>query len=169
MKLKKGSRRTKPGMMGGRSQKLLMREIDYGMDAESQLIDVEEVREQNEALMTVSEALERLRDLKTPHEVLSNFQLDATKKLVMMSLFNERYGFVATKEILDRVMGKPVERMISIGQEVSSYGDERLNQEILATLNSLKSVTRGVVVDKELEKDLGGEEVVEGESEEIIE
>lgn len=87
----------------------------------------------------VKRTVRRFKKCRSANDVFSDFALDAAKATVMeMSLaFSSGDRQRAAETVLNRALGKPVDRVMSIGMQVSAKSDPELDHDIERLLAEL--------------------------------
>lgn len=125
-------------------------------------VELEEIRVLRERLMRSSRA----------REVLGGFGVDAARRLVL-EMETARYSsdrLRAAIEVLNRVYGKPVERVMSVNMDVDAFSDSELSTRVRGLMEELGYESRedgtvvSVVGGGEGEAGGGSVEVVPSES-----
>lgn len=103
------------------------------------LVNPEEVCEELEEVREKSALIERFKRYRRVDDLFEDFSIDAAKQLVFESQFgrtsNDRRA--ASKEVLDRALGKPVDRVLNITAEVNQLSDQELESKIESILDEL--------------------------------
>lgn len=90
------------------------------------------------------EVRERLEQCRSADEVFSSFAIDAAK--VLVSIMTTSHSAADRQRaavcLLDRAIGRPVDRMMSVTMEVANSSDEELDSRINDLLLELGYVTQ---------------------------
>lgn len=117
-----------------------------------ELVFKEEVHEELDEIRKKTNLLNRLNKYSSAKDLISDFSLDAAKRVVM-EMENGKMGgdrLRAAESILNRSLGKPIERIANIGMEVSEKTDVELDSKIkeLMELFSMPSPNAFKATDK---------------------
>ena len=137
--------------MSGSFQLLRKRLEEAEKSIEDDTITPEEVMKNDKAAMaekiaiakyrrnTVQKALRRFKKARTANDVFSDFAKDAARATVMEMLLALSSGDRqrAAETILNRALGKPVDRIMSVGMQVSAKSDPELDHDIRKLLADL--------------------------------
>jgi hypothetical protein len=109
----------------------------YDVNPEEELIMAEDALAAIGGYSEMRRLGERLFSHSNASDVLGEFKVVAARMLVSQMLLgkDERVRGKACLELLDRSLGKPVERMMSLNMEVDGKTDEELEYEIGVLLN----------------------------------
>ena len=103
------------------------------------LVDPNELQEELEENAEKVALIERFKKYRRVDDLFEDFSIDAAKQLVFESKFgrtsNDRRS--AAKEVLDRALGKPVDRVLNITAEVNQLSDQELESKIETILDEL--------------------------------
>ena len=117
-----------------RMDKMVRSRVKYDVTPEDQMVEAEEARERFNDLVDLVRVMDRLEKCRNADEVIRAFKTDAAKFLVM-EMVSGKDRFKAIKELLDRGMGRPVDRSISVTQDLGSYSEEQLDLMIREKMN----------------------------------
>lgn len=87
----------------------------------------------------VKRTLRRFRKCRSANDVFADFSIDAAKATVleMILAFSSGDRQRAAEAVLNRALGKPVDRVMSIGMQVSSKSEPELEHDIRQLLDEL--------------------------------
>jgi hypothetical protein len=100
------------------------------------LVHKDEVKEELKEVRDKTALLEKLGKYNRAEDLINDFSLKAAKRTVIEMEFGKTSAdrLKAAESILNRSLGKPIERIANIGMEVSQYSEQELDgklQELL--------------------------------------
>lgn len=109
---------------------------------EADLIALEEHDVLNYRVKNWDNILDRMSRLRNADDVLHEFGVDAARLLVVeMFTAKSDIRIKAIQQILDRTLGKPIDRSISVNHNVKEMKDEELDAQIKDMLHDLNYIT----------------------------
>lgn len=113
--------------------------VDYTTDPETQLIDKEEIEVKFQRIADLESVVNRLLSTKRADDILADFTVDAARYLVMTMYTTgaARDRISAITQILDRGLGKAVERHVSINHDIIHMNDDEMDRNIEGLLHEL--------------------------------
>ena len=103
------------------------------------LVYPEEVEEELTEVRDKTALIKRFEKYRRVDDLINDFTLDAAKRIIYEMEYgktsNDRRS--AAKEILDRGLGRPVDRVLNITAEVGQYSDEEVDSKIDGLLMEL--------------------------------
>lgn len=121
------------------------------------------VNKQRETLKRLKRARKMMKSAKSANDVFSRFALDAAELKVMEAILakNSSDRQRAQETILDRALGKAVDRTMTVNVDISNMSDGELDDRIGKLMSDLGYTTREggastLIIEAEIE-DGGGE------------
>lgn len=144
---------------------------DINLNPQEVLEDREALQEDIRELRRLEQIKARLMSCKTANDVFSEFSVDAARVTVieMLTAKASKDRQHSADKILDRALGKPVERVANINMEVAGYSDEELEDQTRRLMGELgykgaEGSASTFVVAAEAEEGRGQAEVLQSES-----
>ena len=107
-------------------------------DGETLLIDREDLEERIQKATEIEGIVTRLMKWRSANDVFSDFSVEAARAVVFeMYTAKGRDKLKAAEMVLDRALGKPVDRQVNMSIEASSFSDEELEDGIQKLLEEL--------------------------------
>ena len=134
-------------------------DMGYVLNPEEVMIDREEVLDQARRIVNVEDTLARIAKADTSMDVFGSASLAASRLMVVEMLSAKTSGDRqrAATVILDRALGKAVDRSVNVNMQVQSASDKELDLNIKKLI-----VEMGLLEDIGLLKELGYEKTGKG-------
>lgn len=116
---------------------------DLNGNPEENLIALEENRIRAYRIQNMENVLNRLSSLRNSDDILYEFGSDAARLLVieMHTARSSADRLKAIQQVLDRTLGKPIDRSITLNHNVKELKDEELDAQIKDMLHDLNYIT----------------------------
>lgn len=104
-------------------------DIVHRSDVEAQLKKIEEK----------TEFCNKLLKYERPDELLNDYSIEAARQLVMEVKYGKQSQdrIKASQIVLDRALGKPIDRIMNINMEINNMKDEEMDHKINELLSEL--------------------------------
>lgn len=119
--------------------KAALKQIPEDTTGDGDLVHKQEVKKELREIRDKTHLLEQLGEYKSTDDLLRDFSLEAAKRTVIEMEFGKTSAdrLKAAESVLNRSIGKPIERIANINMDITEMADEEIDATIGDLLNEL--------------------------------